>query len=453
MHTRPEVSASRVSSPGLPPAPRYLSVPPFSQPKLPDASDLLHDTVYRRARRAATAVGHRLDAALSSVGRRDTKRILFEAASPLSFAIFGPVYERLARDKRIEFWFTASSQSWSPESLFGGMGITERVISARVASWMKVDAYVNTDFWDDTWMYRRTKRIHLFHGVAGKYGLDAPVDIAPTVRSFDCLMFPNHDRLARYVEAGLVAAGTPAAALVGYPKVDCLVNGTLDASAIAARLELDRRIPIVMYAPTWSPHSSLNTTGEAVIDALVGTGVQVIVKLHDRSYDLSRRASGGVDWAARLRRFEGHRSVRVVRDSDACPYLFVADVLVTGHSSIGFEYMLLDRPLVVIEGAELIRSARINPEKVASLRSAAAVAATPEDTVRAVHGQLKQPARQSEQRRRVASELFYRPGTATGRATALMYELLQLSAPAAAIEADPRSDTSFASFGSVEQRN
>ena len=41
---------------------------------------------------------------------------------------------------------------------------------------MKFDAYVNTDFWNMTWLPRRTQRIHLFHGVAGKYGLDAPVE-------------------------------------------------------------------------------------------------------------------------------------------------------------------------------------------------------------------------------------------------------------------------------------
>ena len=44
---------------------------------------------------------------------------------------------------------------------------------------MKFDGYVNTDFWNTTWLPRRAKRIHLFHGVAGKYGLDAPVKIAP----------------------------------------------------------------------------------------------------------------------------------------------------------------------------------------------------------------------------------------------------------------------------------
>ena len=78
------------------------------------------------------------------------------------------------------------------------------VVPASTVRWMKFDAYINTDFWNMTWLPRRTRRIHLFHGVAGKYGLDAPTRIAPVVATFDRLMFPNRDRLRRYADAGLV---------------------------------------------------------------------------------------------------------------------------------------------------------------------------------------------------------------------------------------------------------
>ena len=83
---------------------------------------------------------------------------------------------------------------------------------------MKFDGYINTDFWDMTWLPRRTRRVHFFHGVAGKYGLDAPVRIAPIVATFDRLMFPNRDRLQRYAEAGLIDGDSPQAALIGYPR-------------------------------------------------------------------------------------------------------------------------------------------------------------------------------------------------------------------------------------------
>ena len=388
---------------------------------------LLNDTLYRRTRRSVIDRAHALDDALFLPKGRGSRTILFEAASPLSFAIFRPVYDRLCTDRRLEFWFTACGKTWPPEAIFRPLGLGDRVVSAGRAAWMKVDLYLNTDFWDATWQRRRARRVHLFHGVAGKYGLDAPVEIAPTVATFDCLMFPNRDRLDSYVTAGLVSSGR--AALVGYPKTDCLVDGSIDGQAVRRRLGLHAEAPVVMYAPTWSPHSSLHSMGEDVIAALERAGFQVIVKLHDRSYDPSPRGGGGVDWTARLARWEAHPRVRIVRDADACPYLCASDALVTCHSSVGFEFMLLDRPLVVLSARDLARRAQINPRKVRLMQGAADVAERADEVPGLTARQLADPTRHSARRREIARELFHEAGTATSRAVAAIYELLELDAP------------------------
>ncbi len=393
-------------------------------------TSLVHDTLYRRARRGVIARLHDLDDVLARGLRGEKKRVLFEAVSPMSFVIFRPVYERLRRDPRLEFYFTATGATWDPGALFASVGIAENVITARDVAWLKVDACINTDFWDMTWLNRRTRRLHLFHGVAGKYGLDAPVDMAPDVAVFDRIMFPNQDRLARYIEAGMVAPDSPVAALVGYPKIDCLVDGSLDRPAIAARLRLDPDAPTVMYAPTWSPYSSLAASGEDLIVSLARAGYNVLVKLHDRSYDRSSRGSGGVDWAARLAPLQAHPGVRMITDPDAAPYLYVADALITDHSSIGFEYAVLDRPLVVIDSPDLIVNARVNPQKAALLQAAAEVRRSVPDVVRAVAEHLEHPHWHAADRQRIAGDFFYRPGTASGRAVATVYDALEIEAPA-----------------------
>jgi hypothetical protein len=84
----------------------------------------------------------------------------------------------------------------------------------------------------------------------------------------------------------------------------------------------------------------------------------------------------------------------------------------------------------VIDRPELIQHAGINPEKVRQLRSAAEVADSVEGTVRAVLTGLQEPARLSPQRRLVSETLFYRPGTATERAAAVLYHLVDLPAHA-----------------------
>lgn len=407
--------------------------------------NLLQDTTYRRMRSAVVGALHAADAAMTR--SRRPLRLLFEAASPMSLAVFGPVLRQLSADPRLQFWFTSCDRSWNPQALFSAVGITERVVTPESVRWSKFDAYVNTDFWDMTWLPRRTRRIHFFHGVAGKYGLDAPVKIAPVVATFDRLMFPNRDRLRRYAEAGLVDADSPQAALIGYPKVDCLVDGSLNRAATLGRLGLGLDRPTVLYAPTWSPYSSLNAVGPEVITALGTLGVNVIVKLHDRSYDATTRGSGGVDWKQRLGTVCRRAGAHLVQDADASPWLHAADLLVTDHSSVGFEFMLLDRPIVVIHSDELLRNARVNPDKAAMLRRAAFVVEHRSAIGATIRTALERPSEHSSMRRTIADELFYCPGSATARAVQCMYDLLALPQPVTAEVASPAASVpALASF-------
>ena len=77
----------------------------------------------------------------------------------MSLAVFRPVLDRLARDPRLEFWFTTADRVWSAAEIFGVAGITDRVIRSKDARWMKFDAYVNTDFWNMTWLNRPVRRV------------------------------------------------------------------------------------------------------------------------------------------------------------------------------------------------------------------------------------------------------------------------------------------------------
>ena len=132
-------------------------------------------------------------------------------------------------------------------------------------------------------------------------------------------------------------------------------------------LGLSRDRPTVLYAPTWSPASSLNLLGVALLQRLRQLPVNVIVKLHDRSCDLRRavlrrhRLAGGA--APHL----AAGSAVLATEADICPYLAAADVMVTDHSSAGFEYLLLDRPLVRIHVPALITLANIHQDYVRML--------------------------------------------------------------------------------------
>ena len=228
---------------------------------------------------------------------------------------------------------------------------------------------------------------------------------------YDRVAFVNRDRMSRYLASGVV---TPAQArLVGYPKLDRLAAGGIDGAAVRESLELDRARKTVLYAPTYSPASSLHQAGEHIIRAAAAAGWNVIVKLHDRSLDSDPRYSGGIDWRARLRNLEAAGRIRHVECADSSPLLAAADAMITDHSSVGFEYLVLDRPLIVFEAPGLREAARINPEKMALLRSAASVVSSAASLEHELQAAASAPATLSRHRRRVAGEMFHDPGRAT----------------------------------------
>ncbi len=370
-----------------------------------------------------------LEAAISSVRQFDTRvsrrggrrRILVDSRTPVNFTMIAPVLRAMSADERVEFYFTASEEPGQLAAIYHEA--TEiRTIHPRMASLRKFDAYVTSDFmWAS--LPRGTCRIQVFHGVGGKYGFDAPTR---SMREWHRLFFVNERRLRNFIAAGAIDADSPAIRLIGMPKADCLVDRTFTRDEVLASLGLDATRPTVLYAPTWSPASSLNAMGTDLVTGLLRLPVNLIVKLHDRSRDLRERYSGGVDWVARLQPLLPAGRAVIAPGHDISPYLVASDVMVTDHSSAGFEFLLRDRPIVRIHRPALIALANIHPDYVKLLSSVSESVSEHPEALAAVERALADPVARSEDRRRVAADLFYQPGGATGRAVAALYEALDL---------------------------
>jgi hypothetical protein len=362
-----------------------------------------------------TRVVHALDHAVGRLSRR--RRVLVEMRTPVYQAVLGPVCDIVRTFPDVVLHYTSED----PERIMPLIGDNPFVSHAQ-AEWRRYDLYLNADPWAAARLRRCAHRVNFFHGVAGKYDLDRPAGLPMGFEYYDRVAFINHDRMRRYLDAGVVTAAQ--AVLVGYPKLDALASGAIDGAAVRDALGLVRGRQTALYAPTYSPASSLHTAGEEIIRALASAGFNVIVKLHDRSLDLDPRYTAGIDWRARMRAVEVPGRVAYVEAPDASPYLAAAHFMVTDHSSVGFEYLVLDRPLLVFDTPGLIDAARISAEKVALLRSAARVTASVPTLVAAALAETAAPGRLSTERRRVAGEVFYEPGGATARAIALIRELL-----------------------------
>jgi hypothetical protein len=368
-------------------------------------------SVVRRVTRAAHAVDHAL-------GRmKRVRRVLVEMRTPVYHAVLGPVCEAVGQFPDVVMHYTSEYPDRIRPLIGDGCFVTHAQVE-----WSRYDLYLNADPWAAARLRRCAHRVNFFHGVAGKYDLDSPTGLPMGFEYYDRVAFINGDRMTRYLDAGLV---TPSqAALIGYPKLDRLASGTLKGAPIRASLGLISDRPTALYAPTYSPASSLHLAGDDIIRGLAAAGFNVIVKLHDRSLDSDPRYTANIDWRTRMRALEVPGRITYVEAPDACPCLAAADIMVTDHSSVGFEYLVLDRPLLVFDTPGLTEAARINPEKVALLRSAARVVYGVDELMAAATSEAAAPERLSTERRRVARAVFYEPGGATGRAVALIRELL-----------------------------
>lgn len=368
-----------------------------------------------------------LDARWQRVRRPDGRTVVFDARTSMEYGMMAPVHRRLLTDPRVHSCLLASERPDRAADIFRDAPPQSPVISSRAAMTRRFDAYIAADFVWAT-LPRGTCRVQMFHGVAGKWSqvYDRPT---ASMRQWDRLFFINRRRLQNYIASGAIDDGSPASCLVGMPKSDCLVDGTLNRDSVLEAHGMDPARTTVLYAPTWTRFSSLNALGEDIVARLIDAGHRVLVKLHDNSLDPAFMNSGGVDWVGRLQPMLARGDGHLIRSSDASPWLVAADVLITDHSSIGFEYLLLDRPLIRIAMPELISGADIANEYVDLISAASMTVETSAEVVAAVERALALPAHLSAERRRLAAELFHGPGEATDRAVEELYALMELDAP------------------------
>jgi CDP-Glycerol:Poly(glycerophosphate) glycerophosphotransferase len=343
------------------------------------------------------------------------RRILFAGYAPVHFVCFQPLYERLRRMRGIEIVLSGGREAVVP----GAPPLTARALYApfripprRIVELEKVrrqsfdlvfSAHVSGYFPRD-----EQERIQLFHGVSFRN-----MAVRRDVLVYDRLFLAGPYMRRLFTEKQLLRDRDPRLVNIGFPKVDRLVNGSLDRSAILRRLGFSGRRPVILYAPTGQKDNSLEHTGEAVLERLRGTGkYDILIKLHDHPRDQ------GVDWPARLKPLLD-RHTKLATGLDVVPYLFVADLLLTDASSVSNEYALLDRPMVFLDVPQLLATMQ---RKGVALdldtwgRKGGITVRWPDEAVDAIAWSLAHPRHASRLRRAMARDLFYNPGRATDAA-------------------------------------
>ncbi len=351
-----------------------------------------------------------------------TKKIVFAGYAPVHFVCFRPIYRRLVRTPGLDVYLSGELRAGEAgaESLYRPFRIPkERILPLsdmrRRSFDMVMCAHVSGYF-----PRSDRGRVHLFHGLSFR---NAAVRRDVLVYDHMFIVGPYMTRLFRKNQ--LLRSGDPRCVPIGFPKVDALLNGSLDRQRILGHLGFSGRRPVVLYAPTGQRYNSLETgVGEEVITRLRATKrYDILIKPHDHPRGKS------VNWPARLRRLRDAHT-RLVSDYDIVPYLFVADLLITDASSVSSEYSLLDRPMVFLDVPELLAAAGKKGGSV-DLRTwgrrGGVTVRWPDQAAEAVEWSLAHPKHSSDVRRAMAEDLFYNPGHATEAAVRWILSRLSLN--------------------------
>jgi len=163
----------------------------------------------------------------------------------------------------------------------------------------------------------------------------------------------------------------------GWPKMDYIIN--YPHNNIKEKFGFDNGKKIILYAPTFSDKLHSGDMLLPVIPKIIKENELWIIKFHEfMDKEL-------------VRSVKNIGNIRIVDTFDITPFLYIADVMISDTSSVLYEFMALDKPVITFRTAA-------RKDKGIDIRS-------PEELRPALDRALKNPEEYSERRKKHLSEV------------------------------------------------
>jgi hypothetical protein len=368
-------------------------------------------------------------------------RVAFQAYALHLVQFQEPVIRRLLRDGLVEVYFVVTPHPQLPareraqlrDLAVRRFGLPRSHVAPYWKTlWWKLDLVVSMDVLVALPL-RRTRACLMAHGAGFSHREFTAHWLRRRAIDFDLVLTAGCYDADVVEKARREDGGSHAVVeVIGCPLLDRLFTSEGSRTQYLRGLGLPEDRPVVLYAPHWTDLNVWGADGpkrvREMIAAMASLPVNLIVKLHAMAY--FPPAVGGRRWKDELRGAESE-TVRLDPGTEDVAALRYADVLITGVSSRAFNFMLLDKP-VVLFAIPQTSGDTVKRRRLEALRAACAEAADVPGVVAEVQAALANPHARSDARRRQARVLFANPGNATDAAVRSLYRELGID--------DPQSD-------------
>ncbi len=304
-------------------------------------------------------------------------KLLFFVTKPYSVSIIKPIEDFCITQSNIKMaWFIIGEVE--KEDIKSEIIKSTKEVKAFDPDAVIVPGNIVPDFWPGM-------KVQIFHGLCeekkGHYDITGFFDLYCTPGSYITEKF---EHLQKKYNTFIVRE-------TGWPKLDQLdLSGSIEESKVA--VGLDPLEKVILFAPTFSPKYS---SSEYLFDSIKNMQYEEyhwLVKFHD----LEDRSI--VD---AYRDLESSK-FQIIQDSDILPWMMSSDILITDTSSVAYEYLFLDRPIITFRATD-------RHEKGLDMMN-------PDELLGAITRSIIDPSEFSESRKDILSEIHpYSDGKSSQR--------------------------------------
>lgn len=185
----------------------------------------------------------------------------------------------------------------------------------------------------------------------------------------------------------------------GFIKSDKLFGpNVLNRNQFCQKYNIDPQKKLILFAPTYNPELSAIPVVRERIFELAGNDNHLIIKLHGMTDE---------NWTNYYRTEANQNPCSTfIEDQDLTPCLKASDLLISDVSSAFVEFMLLDKPIILVDNPFRKNFIHYDPEDIEyEARKACIVVKDFQSLKNSIHKELKSPARLSKLRKKFSEDL------------------------------------------------